>query len=116
MNFFWKNAKVGIYNAKELRERLGLGNAQFNRLMELESERYARYVKKRHGSDYYAAKLAEDQLVAKYGGTPTFRPHPMRSASYVFNEESGVFLEKTWSRANKYNVGKDLPFGFTFEP
>ena len=116
MNFFWKNAKVGTYNAKELRERLGLDNAQFNRLMELEAERYARYLKKRHGSEYLAAKLEEDPLVARYGGTPTFRPHPMKSASYVFNDDSGVFLEKTWSSANKYNAGKDLPFGFTFKP
>lgn len=103
MNFFWKNAKTGIYNAKELRERLGLTPDQFRKLLELETMRYAQYVKKRHGSEYLAAKLEEDPDVGKYGGTPTFRPHPAKSPSYVFNEDSGVFLEKTWSRRNKYN-------------
>lgn len=84
--------------------------------MELETARYSSYVKKRYGSEYLAAKLEEDPMVGKYGGTPTFKPHPMKTPSYVFNEDSGVFLEKTWSRANKYNAGKDLPFDFTFRP
>lgn len=67
-------------------------------------------------SDYYQSKLKDNPLIELYGMTPIFDPYPFKTKSYIFNQESGVYLEKTWSRANKYNLGKDLPFDFTFKP
>lgn len=78
MNYFWekKSAKLGIYNPKDLREKMGLTMEQFKSLMELESERYRKYLVGKHGKDYYEAKVAENPDVKKYGGTPMFPPYP----------------------------------------
>lgn len=83
MNHFWNrmSSKLGIYNPKELRERLGLSMGEFKRLMEYESDRYRRYVSGKYGKEYYAAKVAENPDVAKYGGTPTFPPHPSKTGN-----------------------------------
>lgn len=50
MNRIWtKNTKLGVYNTKELREKLGLNNGDFNKLMELEVYRYKRMIDLKYG-------------------------------------------------------------------
>lgn len=124
MNWFWWNKKenLGIFNAKLLREKLGLNHAEFNKLMKFESMRYREMLIRKHSKKYYESKVEETQKKSKHldvsniWATPTFEPHPSKTDSYVFNEKSWVFLEKTWSNKNKYNKGKDLPFDFIFKP
>lgn len=115
MNWFWRNTKVWIYNLKELREHLWLDYDTFNNLMELEVERYKNMIQKNYWKAYYQSKLKENPHIAKTWGTPTFRPHPEKTYSFIYNEESWIFLEKTWSRNNKYNIWKNLPFNFVFK-
>ena len=82
--------------------------------MSLEVQRYKKYIEYNYWKDYWNAKVKENPHVGLYWFTPTFDPHPSKTPTYIFNDESWVFLEKTWSTAHKNNSGKNLPFNFKY--
>lgn len=114
--WFWNSIKLWIYNTKDLRDRLWLDLKEFNKLLEFEVDRYKKSVTYQFWKAYWDSKIKENPNVLKFWWTPMFKPHPKKTSSFIFNEDSWVFLEKIWSSKNKYNKWKDKPFDFIFKP
>ena len=111
---FWGSEKLGIYNPASLRKALGLDHTTFKRLMQDESKRCYDHYRRRFWEEYYQNLVKENPDIKKYGLTPMFPNHPFKSKGCIFNDKSGVFLEKTWSMAHKNNMGKSKPYNFRF--
>lgn len=102
-----------MFTETELMARLWVTRLQFKKLLAIEVERYSRHLKKQW-KEYYEAKIEENPRILKYGNIPTFPPHPFKKSQNIFNNRSGVYLEKMYSIRHKDNADKDLPFDFKF--